>query len=194
MTYTTEQLLEALENELSLHLKGDRTFFSATTHHENVSASIDSYWNIRDQIHAYQAQHSVSGLVIESVELPNGGLIKIPVQHDQLDLVDGDMDVLKAAKDRVVATFLDQITASPFYLCQTIESRDKGKWDMETTPEFIRYFSGDMDWAELSWYDEGTFSLKIGYGEPAEADYVGGRNCENWYFNAQRFCRNLKVE
>ena len=193
MTYTTEQLLEFLDNEFSVHLKGERTFVSASTHHQNVSASIDSYWSIRDQIHAYQAEHCVSGLVVNKVELPNSGYIKFPAQHHQLILVDGDMDVIRAAKDRVVETFLSQITDG-VYLSHTITSKDNGEWEMETTPAFIQYFAQTMDWAELTWLDECTFSLKIGYGEPVEGDYIHGKNCDNWYFNAQKTCRNLGVK
>ncbi|NEZ57569.1 hypothetical protein [Adonisia turfae] len=193
MIYTTDQLAEIIDSEMMAHIKGEREFVRLDRIEEKFAA-IASYHEVREQVHAYQKQHGISGVVVEARELPDGSVIRFPVQHTQLELVDGDMEILSAAKDRVVHAFLNQLKKGYYYLMQRIESRDKGEWDMETTPEFIEYFAGDMEWAEITPYSEGEFSLKIGYGGPVDSDYISGENCDSWYFNAQNHCRNLGVK
>ncbi|ESA38467.1 hypothetical protein N836_31495 [Leptolyngbya sp. Heron Island J] len=193
MTYTTDQLIEIIDSEMMAHIKGEREFVRLDRIEEKFAA-ITSYHEVREQVHAYQKQHGISGVVVETRELPDGSVIRFPVQHDQLDLVDGDMQVLEAARFRVVEAFLEQIAAGQYYLCYRIESRDGGEWDMETTPEFIRYFIQGLQWAEISMYDSGELVLQVGYGEPHESAYIAGKNCECWFFYAQSYCRNLGVK
>ncbi|MEM9804672.1 MAG: hypothetical protein AAF959_05285 [Cyanobacteria bacterium P01_D01_bin.56] len=193
MTYTTEQLAKFIDDEMMAHIKDERQLIRSNEVDAKV-ASIDAYHEVREQIHAYQKEHGVSGLVVETCALPDGSSIRFPVQHDQLDLVDGDMEVLEAARLRVVEAFLSQVSDGNWYLCHRIESRDGGEWDMETTPEFIRYFICGLQWAELTRYDSGELVLQVGYGEPQAAAYIASKNCECWFFYAQNSCRNLKVK
>ena len=210
MTYTTEQLIEFLETEFKAHAKGEREFVLPEDAEQQLvasgdpigaiigarnMASVDSYHSYRDQIHAYQREHQVSGLIVETRIFPDGSSIRYPTQHCQLALVDGDMDVLRGAKERVVDAFMNQVKAGHYYLIHRIEARSGAEWHMETTLDFIASFAEDMDWAALANYDDpGELSLHLGYGGPIDGDYVYNRDAENWIFYAQSYCRNLGVQ
>ncbi|WP_250564976.1 hypothetical protein, partial [Adonisia turfae] len=209
MTYTTEQLIEFLETEFKAHAKGEREFVLSEDAEQQIAASgdpigmiigarnmasVDSYHSYRDQIHTYQRQHQVSGLVIESRAFPDGTVVRYPSQYYQLTLVDGDMDILRAAKDRVVEAFIKHVEVGHYYLAHRIEARNGAYWDMETTLGFIASFAEYMDWATLANYDDpGEVSLHLGYGSPKDGNYIYNRDAENWVFYAQSYCRNLKV-
>lgn len=73
MTYTTQQLLEILEQELRATCQGKRVLLSPGDRLDNPimakAINLDqvgkvfAYQDFRGQIHEYQRQHNVSGLV-----------------------------------------------------------------------------------------------------------------------------------
>lgn len=205
MIYTTEQLIEFLKTEFMAHAKGEREFVLPDGAEQKIvasgdpmaailgarnMASVDSYHSYRDQVHAYQRKHQVSGLAVETRVMPDGAMVRYPTQHNQLILVDGDMDVLRGAKERVVNEFIKHVEAGHYYLMHRIEARNGAEWHMETTLDFIASFARDMDWATLANYDDpGELSLHLGYGSPIDGDYVYSRDAENWAFYAQTFCK-----
>ena len=205
MTYTTEQLIGFLEAEFTAHTKGEREFVLSDDAELQIlasrdpvglilgarnMASVDSYHSYRDQVHAYQREHQVSGLIVETRIFPDGSSIRYPTQHCQLALVEGDMDVLRGAKKRVVEAFIKHVEAGQYYLMYRIEARSGAEWHMETTLDFIASFDEDMDWATLANYDDpGEVSLHLGYGGPIDGDYIYNRDAENWCFYAQKFCK-----
>ena len=208
MTYTTEQLIEFLDQEHKACNSGQRVFPLPDDAEEKAIefagvmgaflgakglTQIGAYHDYRDQIHGYQQKHQVSGVYVRTEIMPDGSVFKFPEQHDQLVLVDGDMDILRSAKDRVLQAFFEQIQKGFYYLSHTIYSREGGEWAMETTLDFIRHFAGNMEWAAISSSDLTSFfgiglSLQVGYGEPAKAGYTDSKDAESWFFDARINC------
>ena len=151
------------------------------------------YHDFREQVQQYQLKHNVSGLTIEEIEL-NGKKLRYPRFQDQLLLTADDIDVLKAAKERIVTFFLEYIQQGFFYLSYDLPSKDGGEWEMQITHEFIQYFADCMDWADLWINSEGdgiAVVLELGYGDPIKAPYTHGKDSDCWLFEAKNCCQIL---
>lgn len=149
------------------------------------------YHDFREQVQQYQLKHNISGLTIEEIEL-NGRKLRYPRSQDQLLLTADDLDVLKAAKERIVAFFLEYVQQGLFYLSHNLYGKGGSEWEMQTTPEFIQYFADCMDWADLRIYSEGDgieVTLELGYGDPTEAPFSNGKDSDCWFFAANNCCR-----
>lgn len=209
MTYTTEQLIDFLEKEHEACVAGERVFPLPDDAEEKAIefggfmgaflgperlAQVGVYHDYRDQIHEYQRNHQVSGVIVATETMPNGSVIRFPRQADQLILVDGDMEVLRGAKNRVVAAFVGQVQKGFYYLSQTICSKEGGEWSMETTLDFVGHFASDMEWATVHCSEGGgcfgpELSLQVGYGEPGMACYTDNKDADCWFFDAKDQCR-----
>lgn len=107
MTYTTSELISILDTAIKrsveiqcacspLRLPGEdhadwETIFEFNA--KNSQTALESYWQQREQIHAYQLEHQVSGLVSDEWTY-QGKTIQAFSVHDQLIAIPGDKQVL----------------------------------------------------------------------------------------------------
>lgn len=111
MIYTTEQLLAFLDQELRATWKGERVVLSSATRIDNPviakalgSDKLSKVFAIQDfraQIHAYQRQHGVSGLVWHTCQF-QGQHLRVPELHPQLIAIPEDKLTLMAAKPAIL--------------------------------------------------------------------------------------------
>ena len=195
---TTEELNEILKKEQSALLHGDKGFpvrlmeqetgvFNGSLGFDRL-ASVSCFHEFKEQIWAYQHKHEVSGLLIEKIEM-GGKTLRFPRQAGFLSLIDSDLDVLKAAKDRMVDFFADYVRNNFVYLSQDIYNSQGGHWEMETTLDFVLYFATEMEWAWLcqgNYSEDEVFCLGLGYGNPDESGDSKLR--ELWHFDAITSC------
>jgi hypothetical protein len=171
MTYTTQQLLEILEQELRATCQGKRLLLSPGDRLDNpiVAKAIDltqvgkvfAYQDFREQIHAYQRQHNVSGLIWRQCSF-NGESIKFPEIHNQLTAVQGDKEKLMAAKGEIFS-FWQRHTQTLNYWLVAHHHRPLG-WD-----SFTELWE-QGEWAELDATQTELF-LGICWGNPIECQY-----------------------
>ena len=112
MPYTTQQLLEILDQEMRATCQGKRVLISPGDRLENpvIAKAIDltqvgkvfAYQDFRQQIHTYQQDHQVSGLIWRECHF-NGDRLRFPEINRQLIAVEGDKEELMAAKTEILA-------------------------------------------------------------------------------------------
>jgi hypothetical protein len=110
MPYTTQQLLEILDREMRATCQGKRVLLSSGDRLENpvIAKAIDltqvgkvfAYQDFRQEIHAYQQEHQVSGLIWRECHF-NGDRLQFPEVHRQLTVIEGDKAQLMAAKGKI---------------------------------------------------------------------------------------------
>ena len=139
MTYTTQELIEILDHELKASCQGKRIVLSSRDRINDpvVSKLLDmkqmskvfAYQDFRNQIHQYQKQHQVSGIIWRNCYF-NEQNICFPEIYNQLIPIEEDKQVLMQAKDSVI-NFWQEVTAGmKFWLAN---APGRGKWgDGET--------------------------------------------------------------
>lgn len=171
MTYTTQQLLEILEQELRATCQGKRVLLSPGDRLDNpiVAKAIDlnqvgkvfAYQDFREQIHAYQRQHQVSGLIWRQCHF-QGESIQFPEIHNQLTAVEGDKEKLMAFKQKIFS-FWQRHTQTLNY------------WLMAHRPRPLRRESFAELWEQGEWatLDATQTELFLGicWGNPTEYQY-----------------------
>ncbi|MGB3693224.1 MAG: hypothetical protein WA865_02025 [Spirulinaceae cyanobacterium] len=151
MTYTTEQLIQILEQELRANWKGERVLLSWQKRIDDpvVSKALDpkkvskvfAYRDFRAQIHEYQTENHVSG-IIWRVSQFKGKSVKFPELHNELIAIPGDKQILTAAKEAIL-DFWGQVTEGLNFWLATKERR-------RITPEFLRELIQQAEWAEIN--------------------------------------------
>jgi hypothetical protein len=111
MAYTTQQLLDILDQELQATWRGERLLLSTDNRLANPviakalgAAKLSKVFAIQDfreQIHQYQRDHSVSGLIWHQCTF-KGQTIQFPELHPQLAAIPEDKRQLMAAKSEVL--------------------------------------------------------------------------------------------
>lgn len=110
MSYTTEELLEFLDQELRAAWRGERIVLSSTQRLNPVVAKaigseklskVFAVQDFRAQIHQYQRDHDVSGLVWHTCRF-RGRTLQVPELHPQLTAIPADKAALVAAKPAVI--------------------------------------------------------------------------------------------
>jgi hypothetical protein len=150
MTYTTQELITFLEYELCATWKGERIIFSATEKIDNpvIAKAIDVdkagkvfvYRDFRNQIHEYQRQHQVSGIIGRTVAFQDKS-IHFPELHNQLIEIEGDKQILINAKESVLNFWRDVTTGMKYYL-----SRDRHN---QISIELLEELYQEAEWAEV---------------------------------------------
>ncbi|QUS61593.1 hypothetical protein IQE94_05825 [Synechocystis sp. PCC 7339] len=171
MTYTTQQLLEILEQELRATCQGKRQLLSPGDRLDNpiVAKAIDlnqvgkvfAYQDFRQQIHQYQRQHNVSGLVWRQCHF-QGESIEFPEIHNQLTAVEGDKEKLMAVKREILA-FWQRHTEKLNYWLIAHHHRPLRR-------ESFAELWEQGEWAELDCTQTELF-LGICWGNPVEYQY-----------------------
>ncbi len=171
MTYTTQQLIQILDQELRANWKGERILLSSANRIDNpvVAKALDlqklskvfAYQDFRCQIHQYQRQHQISG-IIWRVSTFKGSSVRFPELHNQLIAVPGDKAVLIAAKKSVLAFWWEVADQMSFWLA---ENRRR-----KITVEEVEALAQQAEWAEI---DAARTELYLGlcWGNPQEYQY-----------------------
>ncbi|NES70307.1 MAG: hypothetical protein F6K24_36395 [Okeania sp. SIO2D1] len=171
MPYTTEQLIEILEQELRANWKGERVLLSWQERINNpvVSKALDphkvskvfAYRDFRSQIHQYQQEHLVSGIIWHKSNF-RGQSLRFPEVHNQLIAIPGDKEILMSAKESVLA-FWQQVTKGlNFWLA--------GKEHKKLTPESLQELTQQAQWAEVNAARTEIY-LGLCWGEPGKHHY-----------------------
>ncbi|NES85489.1 MAG: hypothetical protein F6K10_31035 [Moorea sp. SIO2B7] len=171
MTYTTQQLIQILDQELRANWKGERIVLSSESRidYPVVAKALDpkklskvfAYQDFRHQIHEYQREHQVSGIIWRICTF-NGNKLRFPELHNQLIPVDGDKATLIAAKESVLE-FWSQVTQQMKFWLASDRTR-------QITPEYIEKLAQQAEWAEI---DAARTEVYLGlcWGNPQEYQY-----------------------
>lgn len=175
MTYTTEQLLQILEEELKATWTGKRVLLSSEERLSNpvVAKALGSdklskvfaYQDFRQQIHDYQREHSVSGIIWRTCTF-GGDTLHYPELHNQLVAIPGDKEILMQAKTAVLE-FWQKLT-------QNLQLWLVTKDYIKITPEYFQRLVEQTEWAEVDATLDALY-LSLCWGKPEECRYQWAR-------------------
>jgi len=172
MTYSTQQLIDILDQELRATWKGERILLSSAQRLDNpvVEKAIDlnkvgkvfAYRDFRRQIHEYQQNHQVSGLIWRNCNFRNKSLC-YPEIHNQLIPVLGDKERLMEYKETVLH-FWQEMTQDMNYWLVVNHLRP-------LSADSLASLIQEAEWAEI---DATQTELYLGlcWGNPEEYQYL----------------------
>lgn len=168
MSYTTEQLLEFLDQELRATWKGERVVLSSADRVDNpvISKAIGvdklskvfAIQDFRAQIHDYQRQHGVSGLVWQQCQFAGRSLC-VPELHPQLIAIPADKAALVAARPAMLEFWRQSIAG----LCLWMAGNQPQPITLERVEERITA----SEWAELA-ATRSELYLSLCWGDPKD--------------------------
>lgn len=171
MSYTTEELIEILDQELRANWQGKRVLFSSSERLNNPVlakaigteklSKIFAYRDFRAQIHEYQRQHQVSGLVWRTYHF-NGYEVACPELHNQLIAIPEDKETLIQIKPEILE-FWQQATKNLFLW-------HEGKPPTEIDPETVNHWATEAEWLEVE-TTQSDLILNLCWGDPKECHY-----------------------
>ena len=171
MTYTTQELIQILDQELQATWQGRRIVLSSAERINNPViakalnlqkiSKVFAYQDFRRQIHEYQHQYRVSGLVWRETTFKERRL-RFPELHNQLVAVPGDKEMLMAAKESVWEFWQEVTEKMGFWLA--------GDRHRQITADYVDYLARQSEWAEI---DAARTELYLGlcWGNPQECQY-----------------------
>ncbi len=171
MAYTTDELIQILDQELKAHWKGERVLLSSEDrlNHPVIAKALGAeklskvfaYQDFRRQIHEYQCEHGVSGLIWRSHSF-GGHIICSPELHTQLIAIPDDKVTLISAKSAIL-DFWDRATAPlSFWLA--------GHDPQPTTPDHIQTLIQETEWVEIDAARTELY-LSLCWGDPTHCHY-----------------------
>lgn len=168
MSYTTEQLLEILDQELRAAWRGERVLLSSSDRLNNSvvakalgSEKLSKVFAIQDfraQVHEYQREHHVSGLVWHTCRF-NGQSIRFPELHPQLTAITQDKRTLIEAKAAVIAFWRQSIGTMRLWLA--------GRPPQPTTLDHVESLIDSTEWAEID-ATRSELYLSLCWGDPKD--------------------------
>lgn len=168
MAYTTEQLLEFLDQELRATWKGERVVLSSADRIDNPVLSkaigadklskVFAIQDFRAQIHDYQHQHGVSGLVWHTCRFRDRS-IRVPERHPQLIAIAADKATLAAARPAILDFWRQSIAGLRLWLA--------GNDPQPTTLDAVEERIAASEWAELSATRDELY-LSLCWGDPKD--------------------------
>ncbi len=168
MSYTTEQLLECLDRELRATWRGERVVLSSADRIDNPVLSkaigadklskVFAIQDFRAQIHYYQHQHGVSGLVWHSCQF-QGRTIRLPELHPQLIAIPADKATLAAARPAILDFWRQAIDGLRLWMA--------GSAPQPTTLAAVEELMATSEWAELS-ATRSELYLSLCWGDPKD--------------------------
>jgi len=171
MTYSTQQLIEILEQEMRATWRGERLLLSPGDRLENPviakainlqkAGKVFVYQDFRKQIHEYQEKYQVSGIVWRSCTY-KGRTLRYPELHNQLIAVEGDKEILIAAKNDVLSFWRENTHQMNFWL-----SVHRHR---PISADSLQDLMTEAEWAEI---DATRTELYLGlcWGNPQEYQY-----------------------
>lgn len=178
MTYTTQELIKILDRELKENWKGKRVVLSSAQRiNDPVVAKalnmdqvnkVFAYRDFRSQIHEYQQNHQVSGIVWRTCTFDEQS-ITYPEVHNQLVPISGDKEILVAAKPKILE-FWHQITEKmKFWLVNASLTPNKSH-NQPISFEYLQKLIKQTEWAEI---DAARTEIYLGlcWGDPQDHQY-----------------------
>jgi hypothetical protein len=171
MIYTTQQLIDILETEMRATCNGERILLSSAHRIDNpvLAKALDlekvgkvfAYQDFRRQIHEYQLEHNVSG-VIWRVCTFGRQTIRFPEIHNQLIAIAGDKEILIAAKASILSFWREMTQTMKFWLSIDLQ--------FPISENLIETLIRQAEWAEI---DATRTDLYLGlcWGNPKEYIY-----------------------
>ncbi len=171
MNYTTQQLISILDQELKATCRGERVVLSRQDPINNpvIAKALNSdkmnqvfaYQDFRRQIHKYQVQHRVSGLIWRTCSY-QGESISYPELHNQLIAVPGDKEKLIKSKETVINFWWRMTKGMKFWL----SAHRRRPISCDSIEDFIT----EVEWAEI---DAARTELYLGlcWGSPQDYQY-----------------------
>ncbi|MEL6928388.1 MAG: hypothetical protein AAFO95_07125 [Cyanobacteria bacterium J06600_6] len=178
MTYTTDELIKILDQELKENWKGKRVVLSSAQRiNDPVVAKalnmdqvnkVFAYRDFRSQIHEYQQQHQVSGIVWRSCSFEEES-ITYPEIHNQLVPIPGDKAVLIAAKANILDFWHRLTKQMKFWLVNNHQNR-QGNHHQLISADYLSKLINQTEWVEI---DAARTELYLGlcWGDPQESQY-----------------------
>ena len=172
MTYSTQDLIRILDQELKAAWRGDRLLLSSEDRVgvPIVSMALDAEQvgkvfackDFTQQIHKYQVEHGVSGIIWR--ELIFGEYyLKLPEIHQQLIAIESDKSILQNAKEEVLQFWWQITTGLQFWELKNHETHP-----LET--DKIRLAAQLAEWAEIDIGRDEVY-LALCWGNPKECHY-----------------------
>lgn len=175
MTYTTEQLIQILDQELQANWRGERFLLSSDDRINNpvIAKALGSqklskvfaYQDFRAQIHQYQQAHNVSGVVWRLCTYGDR-VLRLPEIHNQLIAIPGDKEILIQAKASVLEFWWQVTQNQRFWFA--------GHDPQPTTLEQVQHLAQQAEWVELD-IARTEFYLGLCWGNPKECQYQWAR-------------------
>lgn len=174
MTYSTKELIEILDRELKESLKGKRVVLSSTQRiNDPVVAkalnmdrvnTVFAYRDFRSQIHEYQQNHQVSGIVWRTCTFEQQS-ITYPEIHNQLAPIPSDKAILVGAKSEILDFWYRTTAKMRFWLVNN-NRNDHQSISLEYLQKLIK----QTEWAEV---DAARTEIYLGlcWGDPQEHQY-----------------------
>lgn len=171
MPYTTQDLIEILDQELRAHWKGERLLLSSEKRLDNpvVAKAIGAgqlskvfgYRDFQGQIHQYQLEHQVSGLIWRTHQFCDQSL-RSPELHSQLIAIPDDKQILIEATAAVLQFWQRVTQGMSFWLA--------GHDPQPATPDQVEQWIHQTEWAELEAARTEVY-LNLCWGNPRECHY-----------------------
>ena len=178
MTYTTDELIKILDCELKENWKGQRVVLSSKQRiNDPVVAKVlnmdqvnkvFAYRDFRHQIHQYQQQHGVSGIVWRTCSFDQAS-ITYPEIHNQLIPVTGDKEILISARAKIL-DFWHQITSQMNFWLVNHRINRQGNHHQLISADYLGKLISQTEWAEI---DAARTEIYLGlcWGDPKESQY-----------------------
>jgi hypothetical protein len=181
MTYTTAELIEILDRELESAWKGKRIVLSSSNRindpvvakalNMDKVSKVFAYQDFRNQIHEYQKEHQVSGIIWRNSTF-QGKTVCYPEIHNQLIPIPGDKQILVEAKKSILAFWEEVTTGMNFWLVgvpgsKTIASGDRYQ---PISSEYVAKLVKQAEWAEIDAAQTEVY-LGLCWGDPQEYRY-----------------------
>lgn len=175
MSYTTQDLIKILDEELRANWQGKRVLFSSYERLNNpvVAKAIGAeqlskvfaYRDFRAQIHDYQLKHQVSGLVWRRCHF-YGYEVDCPELHNQLIAIPQDKETLRAIKPQI----LDFWEKASSHLVLWKEANPPTPIDAATVKALV----SEVEWLEVE-TTQRELILNLCWGKPKECHYQWAR-------------------
>ncbi|MBF2078866.1 MAG: hypothetical protein IGR76_10195 [Synechococcales cyanobacterium T60_A2020_003] len=171
MPYTTDELIHILDQELRAHWKGERVLLSSEDRLENsvIAKALGSeklskvfaYQDFRDQIHQYQLDHQVSGLIWKVRRFQTHS-VRSPELHNQLIPIPSDKEVLVQAREDVLVFWRQATQGMTFWLA--------GYDPQHITVAYVEELVRQTEWAEVDAAQTEIY-LSLCWGDPKTCHY-----------------------
>ncbi|QLE44273.1 hypothetical protein FD723_30145 [Nostoc sp. C052] len=179
--YTTQELIQILAAERQACLKGKRLKLEIKVSGNPVIDQFIStdglqqftaYQDFKTAIHEYQKENRVSGIIWREVTV-KGKSLHYPEIDTELIALNGDLEILKAAKNSIVEFWYEVTIGMDLYL-----SFNNSKQHQQIVTSDVERIVQRTEWASLCKWENSSFLemiLQLGWGKPEEAYYKRGR-------------------
>ncbi|MGV0104033.1 hypothetical protein [Nostoc sp. DSM 114167] len=179
--YTTQELIQILAAERQACLKGKRLKLEIKVSGNPVIdqfirtdglQQFTAYQDFKTAIHEYQRENRVSGIIWREMTV-KGKNLHYPEIDTELIALNGDLEILKAAKNSIVEFWYEVTIGMDLYL-----SFNNSKQYQQIVTSDVERIVQRTEWASLCKWENSSFLemiLQLGWGKPEEAYYKRGR-------------------